>query len=378
MNVLKFGMMGLLMLMASVVWANDLEKAKAAFGVGKDAYDAGDYRTAALKFVEAYEHSNRAELLYNIGLAYQGAGELPEAETYFQRYLTELPKARNANEVVNLVIEIQQEIAANYGTLEINATKRATLTLDGERDPRCETPCSLVLRAGKYGFTARADGFIDTPITAQLEAGQIEKVQVELRSVAVLSYLDLSSDRGASVLIDGEPMARLPLDEPLAISPGRYDVELRTARGVSWTGQVELEPNATYRLNVPLEHAVSASAATSWKRQLGIVLGVSSLGFGIGGLWMGVQAQNSFDALEAQERNRGFVDADLRESGQNQASAANILYGVAGGVLAVGVGLFVWDLMSADDGETIAPSRAPEETPSESDESRTQPEIDLL
>ena len=378
MNALKIGVVGVLMLLASAVLANDLEKAKAAFGVGKEAYDSGDYRTAALKFVEAYEHSDRAELLYNIGLAYQGAGELPKAETFFQRYLAELPKARNANEVVNLVIEIQQEIAANYGTLELKSDKRATLTLDGEAEPRCETPCSLVLRAGKYGFTARADGFTDAPLSVQLEAGQVESIRLELKPVAVLGYLDLASDSGASVFIDGEPMARLPLDAPLAIAPGRHDVELRASRGVSWAGVVDVEPNATYRLNVPLEHAVDASAATSWKRQAGIVLGVSSLGFGVGGLWMGMQAQTSFDALDAQERTRGFVDSDLRESGQNQATAANILYGVAGGVLAIGVGLFVWDLMASDDGEVIPASDSTDSPEPAGSEPTSEPEIDLL
>lgn len=339
----------------------DLEKAKEAFGEGKSAYDSEDYATAAAKFVEAYEYSDRPELLYNIGLAYQGAGELPEAEKYFQRYLKELPNARNADEVVNLVIDIQQEIAASYGTLEISANKTAQVFLTGESAAACQTPCSLVLKAGKYDFVARADGSLDTPFSVQLSGGKVEKKDITLNEKAVLGYLALESDRSANILINGESKGQLPLSTPLELAPGNYQVQLNTARDVSWSGDVTVKPDQTLALNVPLEHNVSAAAGSSWKRQASIALGVGAIGFGVGGMFMGMQAQDTFDRLGAQEASRGFVDPDLKASGESQSSTANILYGVAGGVLLGAVGLFVWDFLDSGAEEEIPASEPPPE-----------------
>ena len=97
----------------------DLEKAKDSYKSGKEAYDSGDFLTAAKKFVESYEYSGRDELLFNIGQAYRQAGRLIEAEKYFQQYLQAKPDAANADDVVNYVIEIQQQIAdGTYETPE--------------------------------------------------------------------------------------------------------------------------------------------------------------------------------------------------------------------------------------------------------------------
>lgn len=367
-------------LFASPAMAQDLEKAKEAFMVGKEAYDKNDYKLAAQKFVEAHEYSGRSELLYNIGLAYQGAGELPLAETYFQRYLTELPKAKNADEVLDLVIEIQQQIAANYGTLEIDASSSAQIFVQGEATPRCEkTPCSLTLKSGDYTLVARASGFLETTEKVTAESGKTGKIRIALNAERELGFLAIESDREAMLSLNGQTRGQLPLAKPLEVEPGTYTVLLQSARNVSWTGQVVVEPDLTSRIVVPLDASVDAAAASSWKRQVAFIAGAGALGLGIGGMWMGAQAQSSFDALEAQQASRGFVDADLRETGQNQQFAANVLYGVAATALLGATGLFVWDWMGASD-EYASPSEESEPTPAEpaSEPAPADEEIDLL
>lgn len=78
--------------------ARDAE-ARQHFQAGRDAFSRGDFATAATEFERAYALSRRAQLLYNIGRAYQEQLRLEDAHRAFQHYLDAVPNAPDRAEV---------------------------------------------------------------------------------------------------------------------------------------------------------------------------------------------------------------------------------------------------------------------------------------
>lgn len=69
--------------------------ARALFEEGRALYDAGAFSEAAKRFEASYAASGRAELLYNIYLAYRDENQLQRAADALRRYLAEVPDAPN-------------------------------------------------------------------------------------------------------------------------------------------------------------------------------------------------------------------------------------------------------------------------------------------
>jgi len=63
------------------------QKAKAHFKVGKSLYDAGRFAEAASEWEQAYQLSQKPELLYNLYVAYRDASDQPKAIDALHRYL---------------------------------------------------------------------------------------------------------------------------------------------------------------------------------------------------------------------------------------------------------------------------------------------------
>jgi tetratricopeptide (TPR) repeat protein len=63
------------------------ERAKAHFRVGQSLYDSGRFADAGAEWQQAYDLSQRVELLYNVYIAYRDASDLPHAIEALDRYL---------------------------------------------------------------------------------------------------------------------------------------------------------------------------------------------------------------------------------------------------------------------------------------------------
>jgi tetratricopeptide (TPR) repeat protein len=63
------------------------EQAKAHFKVGKSLYESGRFAEAAVEWEQAYSLSQKAQILYNLYIAYRDASDLPNAIGALRRYL---------------------------------------------------------------------------------------------------------------------------------------------------------------------------------------------------------------------------------------------------------------------------------------------------
>ena len=72
----------------------DDERARSLFIEGEAHYAAGRYELAAERYLQAYELSQRPELLFNLGNAYERLGDYARAAQYLSQYVAS-PRARD-------------------------------------------------------------------------------------------------------------------------------------------------------------------------------------------------------------------------------------------------------------------------------------------
>jgi tetratricopeptide (TPR) repeat protein len=70
------------------------ERARSLFLEGEAHYAAGRYELAAARYLEAYQLSQRPELLFNVGNAYERLGDYEKAAQYLGEYVAS-PRARD-------------------------------------------------------------------------------------------------------------------------------------------------------------------------------------------------------------------------------------------------------------------------------------------
>src|SRR5581483_788626 len=95
------------LLVSSVARADKLEDAKAAFAVGKQAFERGEYEMALAQFQKAEALAPAPSLLYNIGRTFEALGRFKEASQMYDRYLEQVGPPKNNDEK-----ECQNNLAA--------------------------------------------------------------------------------------------------------------------------------------------------------------------------------------------------------------------------------------------------------------------------
>jgi tetratricopeptide (TPR) repeat protein len=105
----------------------------------KAAFDAGDFETAAKLLELAYANKPWPVLLYNLGRAYQQAGNKPKAVLAYERYLAAQPSSSDAGAVRESIRQLKEQIEREQ-TLERQAEQevleRKRAVLDAAREKR--------------------------------------------------------------------------------------------------------------------------------------------------------------------------------------------------------------------------------------------------
>jgi hypothetical protein len=353
----------------------DLGAAKKRFAEGKSLFDAGKFADAARVFLEAYELSGKAELLYNVAQAYKKAGEPIEAQRYYKRYLDELPDAPNAEEVLEQIIQLQQEISKKYARIQVDSGKDEgkDVFVDAEAEARCQTPCTLVLKPGDYMVRVADRG----PARAVKAAAGDNRTESFAAAPIPMGRLLLAADiPGAVATIDGK-LHPLPMTEALKLKAGLWPVTV-TAGQTRWSGTLEVVDGQTTNLLIGLNQE-RPPEGVSVKRVGAYTLGGAGVALLIGGVFMGLEASDTFDLLNAQ-RKRGAVEPALIDQGSSQQTVANALLITGSLALLSGAGLFVWDVMdqSADSAEVAAPTPEPDQEAPAPKKPSPLPNDDLL
>src|SRR4051812_4485207 len=96
-------------LVSAAAHAQDFEAAARHFGAAQDAFGKQHFHAAASEFERAYEITKDPVLLYNVGEAWQKAGEGKKAVAAFKSYLAASPTAQDRAEVLKRIRMIEKK-----------------------------------------------------------------------------------------------------------------------------------------------------------------------------------------------------------------------------------------------------------------------------
>ena len=127
--------------------ADDREAAKQAFDRGLEAVGRGEYESAVSEFEQAYRIRPHPVTLFNLALALEKAGRLPEAWELFDAVVDVVETDAERREVRRHMRTIANQIAI----VEIDAQPRRRLCIDGVAMPAGETSnYRLAIEAGRH------------------------------------------------------------------------------------------------------------------------------------------------------------------------------------------------------------------------------------
>lgn len=127
--------------------ADDREAAKQAFDRGLEAVGRGEYEVAVAEFEQAYRTRPHPVTLFNLALALEKAGRLPEAWELFDAVVDVVESEAERREVRRHMRTIANQIAI----VEIDARPRRRLCIDGVAMPAGETSnYRLALEPGQH------------------------------------------------------------------------------------------------------------------------------------------------------------------------------------------------------------------------------------
>lgn len=100
-----------LFLAAAAASPAEQEQARALVRSAKEAFDAGDFATAADLLTKARALAPTPATLYNLGRALEKKGDLPGAEAAYREYLSLSPAAADRGAVEATIADLQRRIA---------------------------------------------------------------------------------------------------------------------------------------------------------------------------------------------------------------------------------------------------------------------------
>jgi tetratricopeptide (TPR) repeat protein len=92
---------------SGTAYAQDYDAAGKHFAAGQERFSQKRYRTAAMEFQAAYDITKDPVLLYNVGEAWQKAGEGKRAADAYRSYLKERPGAQDRADVERAITRIE-------------------------------------------------------------------------------------------------------------------------------------------------------------------------------------------------------------------------------------------------------------------------------
>jgi tetratricopeptide (TPR) repeat protein len=157
---------------------DELEIAKAHFKTGQVSFAAGRYLEAAHEFEASYELVQRTELLFNIGRAYEAAGEAAAALDAYRRYRQENPPASEIQDLDARITHLTVFVAH----LAVDAdVVGAVVRIDGQE--RGTTPLADVeLAPRRHEVSVVAEGQRAMRATVELRPGEHRALRLTLRT----------------------------------------------------------------------------------------------------------------------------------------------------------------------------------------------------
>jgi hypothetical protein len=156
------------------------EAAREHFRRGEAAYSKGSYALAISEWQAAYAADPRPRIQYNLYQAYERLGQLQEAATALQRYLsTADPDDPYYSDATARMAGLQQRLQST-GIRLVGGIDGASINVSGHDWGRLPRPDRIPVQPGNHRVVIVMDGYHDFVGNVVVPPGQVVDVQVQL------------------------------------------------------------------------------------------------------------------------------------------------------------------------------------------------------
>ena len=342
----------------------DLDKAKALFNAGAQAYSLGQYLPSIQAFEEAYKIAPKPAILFSLAQAQRkqwvidkDPTRLEAAVKQFRQYLAEVASGGRRADAVQALSELEPALEAMKAKgmpaptaappvkqaarlMVTSPTTGAQVSLDGASTS--EAPFIGEVKPGKHTVIVSAKGHDDEKREIQVLDGGLVAVDLTLKEKPAL--LDIKAPSGAEITIDGRVVGVAPLAAPLSASHGRHFVAVMKNGALAWTKEVDLVRGENQKLEPQL--TTSGQRTASY-----FVLGFAGAAVLTGGVFTVLALGKQKDAQSIlDEKAIGNISPsrlgdydDARSARDRWKLGALIGYGAGAALATAGFLLFAFD-----------------------------------
>ncbi|MBI4821231.1 MAG: PEGA domain-containing protein [Deltaproteobacteria bacterium] len=345
----------LLMVLAAAEPSKEtLEAAKSYFDAGKRAYRAGQYETAALAFREALSLAPRAEIVFSTAQAQRlqyfvdrDVSNLEEAVELYGRYVKEVSRGGRRDDAVRFLAELEPLLRDERARrpqrqkprpveetqlLISSSTPGAKAMVDGK--DASELPWVVTVSPGTHKLEVTAEGHAGASRDAVALAGKL--IVVELNLTPLPAKLEVTTESGAEISVDGRPFGEAPMMAPIELEAGRHFVAVTAAGRVPFVRELEVGRGEAHTISAELVSTTQRSVASGFLVSAG-TLAAASAGLGVLALVAQGTATGIGDGLSA-GANLSEVDRARYESSRELRDGARAAaLATLGGAVVVGV-----------------------------------------
>jgi serine/threonine protein kinase len=186
-------------------------------------------------------------------MIFSGSWVYQNVKGYISSHKTDTAGTRT-DSLTNIVSDTIRPASQNQ-TLSVSGTTGALLTIDG-RDYGGIPLAITSLNPGKYRLVAQKSGYEDKQVIINLNAGQSVKVDVKLIPQNLNpGFLKISVKPWAEIYLNGRYYDRTPLDNPVKLSPGQYQLILRHPNRKEYQATLTVKPGDTSAVEVTMPEA---------------------------------------------------------------------------------------------------------------------------
>ena len=353
-----------LLLLASASAAQqppDLERAKASFKAGANAYAAGDYLAAIQALEDAYAISPLPAIAFSLAQAERKQffrddkrAHLERALSLFERYLEQETRGARREDARIAINQLQQllgekahkapEAAAKpqarpTRVMIVSDTPGARITLD--KGAAAASPLIREVTPGKHHALVQAEGYVDARREVTALAGELLLTEVKLTEKP--GTLFVWAPASSEVYVDGVFVGQGGELVTVPLISGRHQLSVAQQGRRLARRDVELERGKTHTEIVALEPTTQRNVS-----ELLFIGGGAALGVSVVLSAFAIRAENDAEAFLAQQRVRNvngpqLVAYNASIAGRNRFRTAAAV-GVAGAFGMFITGLFLHEL----------------------------------
>jgi len=327
---------------------------------GSAAFEAGQFEKAANLFKDAFDISPRGNLLFNIGLSYEQAGDVEQAVQFYERFVQAVPNSPQRPAVQRQIAALKASLKDRYMDVSVSSSPPGAIIFVNDKSEGAmgKAPLTFKLLPGNYVIIAELEGYEPAKQTIQVADGIPAVADISLISSGDVGTVTFFvSERNADVMVDGRRIGRSPIADKVKLTAEPHDILVVKPGFAAWKKKYPVKPGIEQRIDVRLVEedatnlAGSGGSGSIWPW---IVMGAGVAATGAG-VFTGLSAQGLHNQLSEKKAifqetpidgNR-IAPSDI-DTGKTLVLLTNLLIGV-GSVAIVG-GAVMWTL--DDDGVT--------------------------